>query len=266
MHDALLHWYPPVGVFIALLGVLGIVVPLIRDLAKMGKWEKAIWTFVMFALMLLEIRSIYLDRRAHDVEQATARAEQLQHFNEIGEGIKGAVAESQKQFAATMQRSNSILGGVSESIKIATGGDGYCWLVPESPLPVGVGGDAAYQGNNWWQLGLRSSGTVVLPTCDLRFMPFPTDKELKEGIAPNPSFLTYHFEKVPVMSRPYFRTTANYIKGDRIYSGVIETPTRTFIEVIKFEPDPKDPSRYIPKCMVALPAGTTLENDCNPQK
>lgn len=112
-----LHWYPPVGVFIAILGVLGIVVPLIRDLAKMGKWEKAIWTFVMFALMGLEIRSIYLDRTAHDIEQDKARAEQLQHFNEIGEGIKGAVAESQKQFDATMERSNTILGGVSESIK-----------------------------------------------------------------------------------------------------------------------------------------------------
>jgi hypothetical protein len=157
-------------------------------------------------------------------------------------------------------------GGVSESIKIATGGDGYCWLVPESPLPVGLGGDAVYQGNNWWQLGLRSSGKVVLPTCNLRFFPFPTDKEFKEGITPNTSVLTYHFEKVPVMRRRDFRTTTNYIKGDRTYSGVIEMPTRSLIEIIKFEPDPKDPSRYVPKCMVAVPAGKTLENDCNPQK
>jgi hypothetical protein len=77
---------------LSILGFLGIVVPSIRDLAKMGKWEKAVWTFVMFALMWLEVRSIYLDRSAHDVEQAAARAKQLQHFNEVGEGIKGAVA------------------------------------------------------------------------------------------------------------------------------------------------------------------------------
>lgn len=44
-----LSWYPPVGVFIAILGVLGIGVPLVKDLAKMGKWERAFWTFVMFA-------------------------------------------------------------------------------------------------------------------------------------------------------------------------------------------------------------------------
>lgn len=74
-----LSWYPPVGVFIARPGVLGVVVPLVRDLARMGKWEKAFWTVVMFALMGLEIRSIYLDRNAHDIEQAKARAEQLQH-------------------------------------------------------------------------------------------------------------------------------------------------------------------------------------------
>jgi hypothetical protein len=261
-----LSWYPPVGVFIAILGLLGIVVPLVRDLAKMGKWEKAAWTFVMFALMWLEIRSIYLDRRAHDVEQAAARKEQLKHFKEVGDGITTAIDESQKQFDATMQRSNSILGGVSESITIATGGDGYCWLVPETPLPVELGGDAAYQGNNWWQLALKNSGKVPLPTCDLRFMPFASDEERKSGNVPFRNFIPYHFEKVPVMGRRYFRTTPNYIKGDRIYSGVIETPTRSFVEVIKFEPDPKDPSRYIPKCMVSVPAGKTLENDCNPQK
>ena len=127
MYEAL-SWYPPVGVFIGILGLLGIVVPLIRDLAKMGKWEKAAWTFVMFALMLLEIRSIYLDRRAHDVEQATAREEQLKHFKEVGDGITKAIDESQKQFTATMQRSDSILGGVSESIKIANGGDSYPYI------------------------------------------------------------------------------------------------------------------------------------------
>ncbi len=67
------------------------------------------------------------------------------------------------------------------------------------------------------------------------------------------------------MGRRYYRYTPYFIKGDRIYSGVIETPTRSFIEVIKFEPDPNDRTRYIPKCLVATPSGKMLENDCNPQ-
>jgi hypothetical protein len=128
-----------------------------------------------------------------------------------------------------------------------------------------LGGDAAHQGNNWWQLALKNSGKVVLPTCDIRFIPFPTEEELKQGTVSSPPFLFYHFEKVPVMAGRYCRYTPHFIKGDRIYSGVIETPTRSFIEVIKFEPGPNDRTRYIPKCMVAEPSEKRLENDCNPQ-
>jgi len=48
-------WHPPIGVWIGILGLLGVIVPLIRDLTKIGRREKAAWTFVMFALLLLEI-------------------------------------------------------------------------------------------------------------------------------------------------------------------------------------------------------------------
>jgi hypothetical protein len=97
-------WYPPVGVFIAILALVGVLVPLFRDLTTVGKREKAIWTFVMFALVWLEIRSIYLDRNAHDREQAAARAEQLKQFGEIAKGIGATLDSSQKQFDATMAR------------------------------------------------------------------------------------------------------------------------------------------------------------------
>ena len=123
-----LNWYPPVGIFIAILGVVGIVVPLVRDLAKMSKWEKAGWTAVMFILMGLEIRSIYLDRKAHDLEQKNARAELLQNFKDVGDGIKKEIDTSQTEFAATMKRSDTILGGVGENIKIANGGDIYAYI------------------------------------------------------------------------------------------------------------------------------------------
>lgn len=155
----------------------------------------------------------------------------------------------------------------AKNLEHITGGDEYCWLVPESPLPVALGGDAAYQGNNWWQLVLKNSGNVPLPTCDLRFMPFASDEELKSGTTTFQNFIPYHFEKVPVMGRRYNRITPYYIKGDRTYSGVIQTPTRSFIEIIKFEPDPKDRARFIPKCLVTAPGRKEpLENDCNPQK
>jgi len=82
-------------------------------------------------------------------------------------------------------------------------------------------------------------------------MPFPTDKDRAASVFVTPEFLSYHFEKIPVMGRQYFKYTQHFITGDRIYSGVIQTPTRSFIEVIKFEPDPKNPTRYIANCTVA---------------
>jgi hypothetical protein len=91
-------------VYIGILGFLGVVVPLIRDLAKMGKREKAFWTFMTFALLLLELKSVYQDRKEHDSEQSKARAEQLAEFGKIARGIDTTIAENQHHFDATMSR------------------------------------------------------------------------------------------------------------------------------------------------------------------
>jgi len=119
--------HPPVGIFIGLLGLIGVLVPLIRDLAKMGKWEKAGWTLVMFALMGLEMRSIYLDRADNATKEKAARAEQLQHFKEVGDGITKAITASREEFAATMKRSDAILSGIGESLNVQSGGDSYAY-------------------------------------------------------------------------------------------------------------------------------------------
>lgn len=122
MLDHFWEWYPPVGVFIGILGLVGVLVPLLRDLTKLGKWEKALWTALMFVLVLLEIRSIYLDRAAHDREQAAARAEQLRQFEAIAQRIDTSIANGQKQFDATMS-------GIKQNIKTITGGESFCYLM-----------------------------------------------------------------------------------------------------------------------------------------
>jgi hypothetical protein len=151
--------HPPVGIFIGLLGLLGVVVPLVRDLAKMGKWEKAGWTFIMFALMGFELRSIYIDRRDHETEQKNARAELLQNFKDIGNGIKKEIDTSQTEFAATMRRSDTILTGVGENIKIANGGDSYAYI-QMSPVS---GGFALYviQDGDYDLLDAAESPTLM---------------------------------------------------------------------------------------------------------
>jgi hypothetical protein len=99
-------WHPPVGVFIAILAVLGVVVPLVRR--NVGPREKAVWTAVMFLLMLMEIKSIYQDRAHYDKEHADARKEELDRFDKIANGITTTITISQSQFNATMMGMSNI--------------------------------------------------------------------------------------------------------------------------------------------------------------
>jgi hypothetical protein len=248
------------GVAMAFLAVAAIFMA-VRG-SNSTRFEGVVWIVVSFCLFAGEMRFIAIERKSHDAEQAelrrtgeTTRNDQNQSFAKLIERGELLYKELREEKALT-----------AKNLEHVTGGDEYCWLVPVSPLPVDWGGNPAYQGNNWWQLVLKNSGKVVLPTCDVHLMPFPTDKEFRAGIEPTPHDLFYHFEKVPVMGRRYFRYTQYFIKGDRIYSGVIQTPTHSFVTNIKFEPDPKDPTRYIPKCLVAAPSEKVLENDCYPQK
>jgi hypothetical protein len=59
--------------------------------------ERAFWTLIMFALVLLKIKSIYQDRNAHDEAQAVTRKEQLNQFKMIADGINTSVQTSQRQ-------------------------------------------------------------------------------------------------------------------------------------------------------------------------
>jgi hypothetical protein len=113
------NWHPPVGVYIAVLALLAVLVPIFR--AKMSRCEKAIWTAVMFSLMLLEMKSIYQDRAAHDKEQAVARATELEGFKKIAAGINTSISSSQQQFAATMSR-------FDDNVNTMTGGNSYCYF------------------------------------------------------------------------------------------------------------------------------------------
>jgi hypothetical protein len=121
-------WHPPVGVWIGILGLLGVIVPLVRDPQRIGKREKAIWTFVLFAFLLLEIKSVYQDRNEHDTEQRLARERSEHNFQTIANGISETIRTSERQFEATMRKSDKIMGGVSDSIRTQTGGDSFAYI------------------------------------------------------------------------------------------------------------------------------------------
>jgi hypothetical protein len=123
------HWHPPVGSWIAVLALLGVIVPwLFRPPEKMGRGEKAIWTFVMLAFFYLELRTLYLDRDEHDGEQAHAECEQTQQFNQIAQGLESSIQMSREQFSVTMEK-------FGEAINTETGGDTFCY-VDFNPTPL----------------------------------------------------------------------------------------------------------------------------------
>jgi len=95
------------------------------------------WTAVMFALLLLEIKSVYQDRNEHDNEQRESRERSEQNFQAIANGLRSAISQGAEQFNATMRRSDAIIGGVTDSIKTQTGGDSFAYIA-FTPEPGGV--------------------------------------------------------------------------------------------------------------------------------
>jgi hypothetical protein len=258
------------GVAMAFLAVAAIIMA-VRG-PDFTRVERVIWIAISCLLFAGEMHFIKADRQTHDAEQT-----KIQTAEERTRQVQT------QSFAKLIGDGQRLLRGLGEEKQLTqanlehiTGGSGYCWVVPADPLPVALGGDPAFQGGNWRQIGLKNSGNLVLPTCDIHLVPFPTTEEARQGRIPQDIF--YHFEKVPVIiDRRQYRYTPYYITGDRTYSGTIETPTRRFNEVIKFAADPKDPSRIIPSCMVeewpeispqgqALRPGKVLEKECFPQK
>jgi len=130
--DKLWAWYPPIGVYIAILALLGVLVALLRDVTKIGRREKALWTAIMFILVLLEIKSIYQDRYAHDKEQSEARAEQLKQFDTIAKGINTTISNSQQQFDATIKRVEGVSRIAARGLENVTGGDSFGFVVPQA--------------------------------------------------------------------------------------------------------------------------------------
>jgi hypothetical protein len=133
-------WHPYVGVFIAIVAVIGVVVPWFRGDAK--RPEKAAWTIVMFLCVFGEMWAIYADRAQHEKEDEHARCEQLERFHQIAHGIDESIATSQSQFATTMsgvrglvQQAEGLATLSKSEIADITGGDSFGFVVPQ------LGGD-----------------------------------------------------------------------------------------------------------------------------
>src|SRR5579863_9917247 len=129
------QWHPPIGVYIGVLACVGVIVPwLFRSPEKMGRGEKAIWTAIMLALVMLEINTLYQDRNEHDAEQNQARCEQIERFGQIADGIKEAVKQSQQEYIDTIEHVDGVLETTQQVSRLAqknlenvTGGNSFAY-------------------------------------------------------------------------------------------------------------------------------------------
>lgn len=105
------NWYPAVGICSVIVGVVGAAAPFIWKLEKKENARKrGIWIAIMATLMVLELRSIHLDRAENERKENEARKSQLQNFDKIGSGITDSITQAKRHFDRTMQKFELVTG------------------------------------------------------------------------------------------------------------------------------------------------------------
>ena len=112
----------PPGYAVTALAVAAAVMTLLGEMK--GK-EKVAWIAVLFAFLFLELNSIKIERKTQEDIQKEARHEQLQQFEKIGSGIEKSISESDRNFNATMGKTNQVLTNI-------TGGDSFAYVSPQN--------------------------------------------------------------------------------------------------------------------------------------
>jgi hypothetical protein len=105
--------------------VLAVAAAAMTVLGEMKGKEKVAWILLLFSFVWVELTSIKMERKAQEDIQKEARAEQLQHFGEIGNGIRESIKESDRNFNATMGKTNQVLENI-------TGGDSFAYVSPQN--------------------------------------------------------------------------------------------------------------------------------------
>lgn len=122
---------------------LAVAAALMTLLGEMGGWEKMAWIFVLFGFLSLELHAIKIERTSQEEIQEMARSEQIRHFGEISRGIQKSIERSDRDFNATMEKSNRVIGlqnkavaGLATNLNTLTGAESFCFcdLLRASPI------------------------------------------------------------------------------------------------------------------------------------
>jgi hypothetical protein len=149
-------WHPPVGIFIAIAGSLGVVLVLVRDIRKMSRWEKVIWIAAIAVLTISELRTIIASGQDAEKQKVYDECILEQNFQTIE-------SESQHQFSSTMDGVNKVFAKTEEAADTATnavnqitGGKAFAYLIPSTVVLPG------YVQMNAFSTNIKNNGGQIL--------------------------------------------------------------------------------------------------------
>jgi hypothetical protein len=193
------------------IGMLGLVAGIMSLRPEMHVYEKMAWILILIAFAVLEVRAIHKT----DEDNRQTRDAQNQKFDLIANGITDSYHLSQQQFAATMGRSDKILGQVKETIKTYTGADTYCVAMVQSDTAPSL------------VLNLWIYGKYPMYDVDIRFM----DIDLFQKLASSAQSETrYHFDALKQGGQ---LMTLNVTGKEHTYRAVISARNGDWEEFIK---------------------------------
>lgn len=118
------YWYwhipAPNKAVLALTGVT-----IIMALLEMRTGHKAVYLLLVICLIFTENRAINKDRADSLKAEDDHRNEERGKFQSIADGLDATIANSDRQFAATMGKQNELLQNL-------TGGDSFAFVVPQT--------------------------------------------------------------------------------------------------------------------------------------
>jgi hypothetical protein len=126
----LFYSVPAPGVSVA---VMGGVAAMMAARTRATGVEKATWMLIISALLVIEVAAIKKERILNEQADKLRTEEERKHFTAIGTGIEQTIGQGQRQFNQTLEiEKNNLartLGGLNETVKAATGGDGFCFVL-----------------------------------------------------------------------------------------------------------------------------------------
>jgi hypothetical protein len=135
--------HPPVGTYIAILGLLAAAVTLRKDPPLS---EKAIWILLMATLMVAEIRNLYIADKEQAATFSAIEGKLEATRNGLDKTLKGLQAEGIRlEGIATrvdIGAKSSQVAAVTatDAVRLITGGESFAYIVPQTeiiPSPPG---------------------------------------------------------------------------------------------------------------------------------